>query len=216
MKITILCVGKIKEKFYRDAVAEYEKRLSRYCRFEVTEVADEKTPDHASENMELLIKEKEAERMEKYLKEGAYVIALAIEGKQLDSVELSQKIDSLGTSGTSHIIFVIGGSLGLAERILKRADYKLSFSKMTFPHQLMRIILSEQIYRSYRIINHEPYHKSTLKKNALSCGSSSRKYLKKLRNCGMPAAEKRVRTQIRTVLMLCFVVKCSVPTAAIV
>ena len=97
--------------------------------------------------------------MEKYLKEGAYVIALAIEGKQLDSVELSQKIDSLGTSGTSHIIFVIGGSLGLAERILKRADYKLSFSKMTFPHQLMRVILSEQIYRSSRIINHEPYHK---------------------------------------------------------
>ena len=125
----------------------------------MTEVADEKTPDHARENMELLIKEKEAERMEKYLKEGAYVIALAIEGKQLDSVELSQKIDSLGTSGTSHIIFVIGGSLGLAERILKRADYKLSFSKMTFPHQLMRVILSEQIYRSYRIINHEPYHK---------------------------------------------------------
>ena len=147
MKITILCVGKIKEKFYRDAVAEYEKRLSRYCRFEVTEVADEKTPDHASENME------------QYLKEGAYVIALAIEGKQLDSVELSQKIDTLGTSGISHIIFVIGGSLGLAERILKRADYKLSFSKMTFPHQLMRVILSEQIYRSYRIINHEPYHK---------------------------------------------------------
>jgi 23S rRNA (pseudouridine1915-N3)-methyltransferase len=109
--------------------------------------------------MELLIKEKEAERMEKYLKEGAYVIALAIEGKQLDSVELSQKIDTLGTSGISHIIFVIGGSLGLAERILKRADYKLSFSKMTFPHQLMRVILSEQIYRSYRIINHEPYHK---------------------------------------------------------
>ena len=123
------------------------------------EVADEKTPDHAGENMELLIKEKEAERMEKYLKEGAYVIALAIEGKQLDSVELSQKIDTLGTSGISHIIFVIGGSLGLAERILKRADYKLSFSRMTFPHQLMRVILSEQIYRSYRIINHEPYHK---------------------------------------------------------
>ena len=97
--------------------------------------------------------------MERYLKEGAYVIALAIEGKQLDSVELSQKIDTLGTSGISHIIFVIGGSLGLAERILKRADYKLSFSKMTFPHQLMRVILSEQIYRSYRIINHEPYHK---------------------------------------------------------
>ena len=159
MKISLITVGKIKEKYLKDAIAEYSKRLSKYCKLEIIEVADEKTPDHASENMELLIKEKEAERMEKYLKEGAYVIALAIEGKQLDSVELSQKIDSLGTSGTSHIIFVIGGSLGLAERILKRADYKLSFSKMTFPHQLMRVILSEQIYRSYRIINHEPYHK---------------------------------------------------------
>ena len=159
MKITLVTVGKIKERYFEDAIKEYSKRLSRYCKLEIIQVADEKTPDHASENMELLIKEKEAERMEKYLKEGAYVIALAIEGKQLDSVELSQKIDSLGTSGTSHIIFVIGGSLGLAERILKRADYKLSFSKMTFPHQLMRVILSEQIYRSYRIINHEPYHK---------------------------------------------------------
>ena len=159
MKITLVTVGKIKERYFEDAIKEYSKRLSRYCKLEIIQVADEKTPDHASENMELLIKEKEAERMEKYLKEGAYVIALAIEGKQLDSVELSQKIDSLGTSGISHIIFVIGGSLGLAERILKRADYKLSFSKMTFPHQLMRVILLEQIYRSYRIINHEPYHK---------------------------------------------------------
>ena len=159
MKITLVTVGKIKERYFEDAIKEYSKRLSRYCKLEIIQVADEKTPDHASENMELLIKETEAERMPKYLKEGAYVIALAIEGKQLDSVELSQKIDSLGTSGISHIIFVIGGSLGLAERILKRADYKLSFSKMTFPHQLMRVILSEQIYRSYRIINHEPYHK---------------------------------------------------------
>ncbi len=159
MKVTILCVGKIKEKFYRDAIAEYEKRLSRYCKLEIVEVADEKTPDNASELVETQIKEKEAERMEKYIKDGAYVIALAIEGKQLDSVELSEKIEQLGTSGTSHIIFVIGGSLGLAEQILKRADYKLSFSKMTFPHQLMRVILLEQVYRSYRIMNHEPYHK---------------------------------------------------------
>lgn len=159
MKVTILCVGKIKEKFYRDAIAEYEKRLSRYCKLEIVEVADEKTPDNASELMELQIKEKEAERMEKYIKDGAYVIALAIEGKQLDSVELSEKIEQLGTGGTSHIIFIIGGSLGLADRILKRADYKLSFSKMTFPHQLMRVILLEQIYRSYRIMNREPYHK---------------------------------------------------------
>ena len=159
MRITILCVGKIKEKFYRDAIAEYEKRLSRYCKLEIVEVQDEKTPDHASENEELLIKEKEAERMERYLKDGAYVIALAIDGKTLDSVELSERMEKLGTGGTSHIIFVIGGSLGLSDRILKRADYHLSFSKMTFPHQLMRVILLEQIYRSYRIMNHEPYHK---------------------------------------------------------
>lgn len=159
MKITILCVGKIKEKFYRDAIAEYEKRLSRYCKLEIIEVADEKTPDNASELVEKQIKDKEAERMEKYLQSDAYVIALAIEGKQLDSVELSNKIEQLGVSGTSHIIFVIGGSLGISDSVLKRADYLLSFSKMTFPHQLMRVVLLEQIYRSYRIINHEPYHK---------------------------------------------------------
>ena len=159
MKITVLCVGKIKEKFYRDAIAEYEKRLSRYCKLEIVEVADEKTPDNASELMEQQIKEKEAERMEKYLKEGAFVCALAIDGKQLDSVELSEKIEHLGTSGTSHIIFMIGGSLGMSDELLKRADMKLSFSKMTFPHQLMRVILLEQVYRAYRIMNHEPYHK---------------------------------------------------------
>ncbi|MBO5069611.1 MAG: 23S rRNA (pseudouridine(1915)-N(3))-methyltransferase RlmH [Roseburia sp.] len=163
MKISIVCVGKIKEKFYRDAIAEYEKRLSRYCKLEIIEVADEKTPDHASELVETQIKEKEAERMlsrmEKYMKEGAFVCALAIDGKQLDSVELSEKIEKLGTSGTSHIIFLIGGSLGMADVLLEQADMKLSFSKMTFPHQLMRVILLEQIYRAYRIINNEPYHK---------------------------------------------------------
>ena len=159
MKITILCVGKIKEKFYRDAIAEYEKRLSRYCKLEIVEVADEKTPDNASEIVEKQIKDKEAERMEKYLSQDAYVIALAIDGKQLDSVELSKKMERLGVSGTSHIIFVIGGSLGMSESILKRADFRLSFSRMTFPHQLMRVVLLEQVYRAYRIMNHEPYHK---------------------------------------------------------
>jgi len=163
MKITIACVGKIKEKFYRDAIAEYEKRLSRYCKLEIVEVADEKTPDNASGLVENQIKEKEAERLlarlEKPLKEGAFVCALVIDGKQLDSVELSEKIETLGISGTSHIIFLIGGSLGMSETLLKRADMKLSFSKMTFPHQLMRVILLEQIYRGYRIMNHEPYHK---------------------------------------------------------
>ena len=159
MKITILTVGKIKEDFYRKAIAEYSKRLSRYCKLEIIEVTDEKTPDSASAVVEEQIKDKEGERLLKYIREDAYMIALAIEGKMLDSIELSKNIEQLGIMGKSHIIFVIGGSLGLSDRILKRADYKLSFSKMTFPHQLMRVILLEQIYRSYRIICKEPYHK---------------------------------------------------------
>ena len=159
MKITIVCVGKIKEKFYQDAIAEYVKRLSRYVSLNILEVKDEKTKEQASPAEEKQVKDLEGERILKNIREDGYVIALAIEGKTLDSVELSEKIDALGLGGTSHIYFVIGGSLGLSEEVLKRADYKLSFSRMTFPHQLMRVILLEQIYRSYRIINHEPYHK---------------------------------------------------------
>ena len=159
MKITVLCVGKVKEKFFVDAVKEYSKRLSRYCKLEILEVADEKTPDNASDVVVRQIKEKEGERMEKLLPEGAYVIALAIEGKKLTSEKLAEKIETLGITGTSHIVFLIGGSLGMSDRLLVRADYLLSFSDMTFPHQLMRVILLEQIYRSYRIIQGEPYHK---------------------------------------------------------
>lgn len=159
MKITINCVGKVKESYFRDAIAEYQKRLSKYCKLEIVEVADEKTPDKASEAVEEGIKQKEAERLLKGIKEDAFVIALAIEGKSLDSVQLAQKINQLGINGTSQIQFVIGGSLGLHDSILKRADLKLSFSAMTFPHQLMRVILLEQIYRSYRINSNEPYHK---------------------------------------------------------
>jgi len=159
MKITILTVGKIKEKYLRDAIAEYSKRLSRYAKLEIIEVADEKTPDNASETVETNIKNKEAERLLKYIRDDAYLITLEIKGKQLTSEELAQKIDTLGVQGTSHIIFVIGGSLGLGEEVLKRSNYALSFSKMTFPHQLMRVILLEQVYRSYRIMNGEPYHK---------------------------------------------------------
>ena len=122
-------------------------------------MADEKTPDGASGLVEEQIKAKEAERMERHLRDGAFVCALAIDGKQLDSVELSEKIERLGTGGTSHIIFIIGGSLGIADSLLARADLRLSFSRMTFPHQLMRVILLEQVYRAYRIMNHEPYHK---------------------------------------------------------
>lgn len=159
MKITILCVGKIKEKFYVQAIEEYAKRLKAYCKLEIIEVADEKTPDNASEKEVNLIKDKEGERILSNIKDGTYVIALAIDGNMLDSVELAEKIDSLGIRGVSHIVLVIGGSLGLSDKVLGRADYKLSFSKMTFPHQLMRVVLLEQIYRSYRIIKNEPYHK---------------------------------------------------------
>ncbi len=159
MKITILTVGKIKEKYLKDAIAEYSKRLSKYCKLEIVEVADEKTPDQASEVVEENIRNKEGERLLKYIKDDAYVITLEIKGKLLTSEELSRKIEDLGIGGTSHIIFVIGGSIGLGKEVLRRSDYALSFSKMTFPHQLMRVILLEQIYRSYRIIQGEPYHK---------------------------------------------------------
>lgn len=159
MKITILCVGKVKEKFYRDAIGEYQKRLSRYCKLKIVEVTDEKTPDGASETVENQIKEKEGNRILSKIREEDYVIALAIDGKMQDSVELSKNIQQLGVRGKSSIVFVIGGSLGLSKEVLKRADEKLSFSKMTFPHQLMRVILLEQVYRSYRIMNGEPYHK---------------------------------------------------------
>lgn len=159
MKITLITVGKIKEKYLKDAIAEYSKRLSRYCKLEIVEVADEKTQDNASDTVEDAIRDKEGERILKYIKEDAYVITLEIAGKMLTSEEMAEKIEKLGVQGTSHIIFIIGGSIGLGREILKRSDYALSFSKMTFPHQLMRVILLEQIYRSYRIINHEPYHK---------------------------------------------------------
>ena len=159
MKITICCVGKIKEKFYSQAIEEYSKRLSKYCKLEIKEAADEKTPDSASDTVNRMIKEKEGNRLLSFIKDDSYVIALAIDGKMLDSVELSEKIDNLMLSGKSDIVFVIGGSLGLDKRVLDRADYKLSFSKMTFPHQLMRVILLEQIYRSFRIMKNEPYHK---------------------------------------------------------
>lgn len=159
MRISILCVGKIKEKFFTEAIAEYTKRLSRYCTLEILQVMDEKTPENCSEVVQKQIKAKEGERLLHLIRDDAHVIALAIEGRQLSSEQLADKIDRLGISGSSHIQFVIGGSLGLDERVLKRADERISFSAMTFPHQLMRVILLEQIYRSYRIIRGEPYHK---------------------------------------------------------
>ncbi len=159
MNITIAAVGKIKEKYFRDAIAEYQKRLSRYCRLEIIEAVDEKTPDKASVALESQIKQREAERVLKIIKPDAYCIALAIDGKKRTSEELSRHMDALALSGKSNIVFVIGGSLGLHESVLARADEKLSFSDMTFPHQLMRVILLEQIYRSFKISSGEPYHK---------------------------------------------------------
>lgn len=159
MKITLAVVGKIKEKYFTMAIDEYKKRLGRYVKLEIIEVADERTPDGASEAVEDQIKQKEADRLLKNIRDDAYVITLEIDGKMMDSVELSEKIEKVGVSGYGNIVFVIGGSLGLHKSVSDRADFKLSFSKMTFPHQLMRVILLEQIYRSYRILNHEPYHK---------------------------------------------------------
>ena len=159
MKITLLTVGKIQEKYLKDAIAEYSKRLSKYCKLEIIEVADEKTPDNASEVVENVIRDKEGERLLKYVKDDTFVITLEIKGKMMTSEELAEKIDTLGIRGVSHIMFIIGGSIGLGEDVIKRSDFALSFSKMTFPHQLMRVILLEQIYRSYRIISGEPYHK---------------------------------------------------------
>jgi 23S rRNA (pseudouridine1915-N3)-methyltransferase len=159
MKITLICVGKLKEKYLFQAVEEYVKRLGRYCSLEIVELADEKTPEDASKALEGIIKRKEGERILKALKEDSYRVALAIEGSMLSSGELADKIASLGVSGVSHISFIIGGSLGLSEEVLGKADYKLSFSRMTFPHQLMRVLLLEQVYRAYRIISNQPYHK---------------------------------------------------------
>ena len=159
MQIDIICVGKVKEQYLRDAIAEYSKRLGRYCKLNILEVADEKTPEHASEGVERQIKAKEGARIAKHIKPGASVIALAIDGQQVTSEGFARKIDQLGIQGVSHIQFVIGGSIGMDDAILRQANYKLSFSKMTFPHQLMRVILLEQVYRAYKINAHEPYHK---------------------------------------------------------
>lgn len=159
MKIDIIAVGKVKEKFYRDAIDEFAKRLSKYCKLQIIEVADEKTPEGAGEALEEQIKAKEAQRILKNIKEDAFVFTLEIAGKKYDSEGFAQRINTLGIQGKSHIQFIIGGSLGLHSSVSARSDAKISFSDMTFPHQLMRVILLEQVYRGFRIIAGEPYHK---------------------------------------------------------
>lgn len=159
MNITLITVGSIKEKFYRDAVAEYEKRLSAYCRLSIIEVKDEKTPDGASLNAEEKIREKEGKRILEKIKDRSMLVLLDIGGKKFDSEGLSAAHERWEVESRGDLVFVIGGSLGVSEEVRKRADVRLSFSDLTFPHQLMRVVLLEQLYRSYRIRNHEPYHK---------------------------------------------------------
>ena len=159
MKIELICVGKLKEKYLVQAIDEYSKRISRYCKLNVIELADEKTPDNASEKEELMIKDKEGEKILSKISDSAYVVALDLQGKMLSSEELANFMADCGVRGNSHIVFVIGGSLGLSEAVRSRANYKLCFSKMTFPHQLFRVMLLEQVYRGFRINNNEPYHK---------------------------------------------------------
>ena len=159
MKFTLLCVGKLKEAYLRDAVSEYMKRLSRYGKPEIIEVADEKTDENASEAENLRVIRAEGRRILEKIPKNAYVIALAISGRTFDSTGLAEHIRQLTDGGQSHLVFMIGGSLGLSSEVRSRADESWSFSRLTFPHQLMRVILAEQLYRSFRIIHHEPYHK---------------------------------------------------------
>ena len=159
MKITIIAVGKLKEKYLKQGIQEYLKRLSAYAKVDIIELADEKAPENMSEAQMLEVKQKEGERILGNIGQDTYVITLEINGKMLSSEQLAAKMDELATYGKSKVAFVIGGSLGLSEDVQKRSDLALSFSKMTFPHQLMRLVLLEQVYRGFRIIRGEPYHK---------------------------------------------------------
>lgn len=159
MQISIICVGKIKEKFYRDAIDEYAKRLSRYCKLAIVEVADEMTPDRTTDAMRDAILKKEGDRILAKIPDNAYVFSLEIKGNRYSSESMANQIKTITTGGKSHIAFIIGGSLGLHSTVTARADEHISFSDMTFPHQLMRVILTEQIYRCFRINCGEPYHK---------------------------------------------------------
>ncbi len=158
MKITIIGVGKIKEKYFTDAIKEYSKRLSRFCQIEIIEVNDEKIPENASQKEMEKIKEKEGKGILSKIKDGAYVVTLCIEGKEHSSEELAKRIEAISMQN-SHIVFVIGGSLGLSDEVKNASALRLSFGKMTLPHQLMRVVLLEQVYRAFKINNNESYHK---------------------------------------------------------
>ncbi|WP_164671092.1 23S rRNA (pseudouridine(1915)-N(3))-methyltransferase RlmH [Virgibacillus doumboii] len=159
MKITIITVGKIKEKYLKQGIAEYLKRLGPYAKVQIVEVADEKAPENMSDAEMQDVKRKEGERILSNVTPDTYLVTLEIEGKMLSSEQLAAKLDELATYGKSKVAFVIGGSLGISEEVQKRSDLALSFSRMTFPHQLMRLVLLEQVYRGFRITKNEPYHK---------------------------------------------------------
>lgn len=159
MKIKIICVGKLKEKYLKDGISEYTKRISRFADTEIIELADEKIPENYSEAEKQKVLSKEGEKIKKAIGKDDYLITLCVEGKIIGSEELAQKVSDITLSGKSTITLVIGGSLGIDEEIKKQSDFRLSFSKMTFPHQLMRLILLEQIYRAFKINANEEYHK---------------------------------------------------------
>ena len=158
LHINIICVGKIKETFFKDAIQEYSKRLSRFCNLSITEIADEKIPDKTNEKVENDIKEKEGNNILSHIKKDSYVIALDLKGKEFDSISFSKEISNLSIS-SSNITFIIGGSLGISNKVLSVCNEKICFSKLTFPHQLIRIFLLEQLYRAFKISNNETYHK---------------------------------------------------------
>ncbi|MBE5040107.1 23S rRNA (pseudouridine(1915)-N(3))-methyltransferase RlmH [Ructibacterium gallinarum] len=159
MNITVIGVGKLKEKYWKAAIEEYAKRMTRYCRIEIQEVKDEPAPETLSEKEKLMVMEKEGRRIMDRIPDSAYVIALCIEGKQMPSEKLAEMLRKTATEGKNHFVFIIGGSMGLSEMVKRRADLQLSFSPMTFPHQLMRVILLEQIYRAFTILHDGKYHK---------------------------------------------------------
>ncbi|WP_336883492.1 23S rRNA (pseudouridine(1915)-N(3))-methyltransferase RlmH [Priestia koreensis] len=159
MNISIITIGKLKEKYLKQGISEYLKRLSTYAKVEVIELSDEKAPENLSEAEMEQVKQKEGERILAKISDDTHVIALAIEGKLKSSEELAKDLDQLATYGKSKVAFIIGGSLGLSDQVMKRSNVALSFSRMTFPHQLMRLILLEQVYRAFRINRGEPYHK---------------------------------------------------------
>ncbi len=159
MNINIIAIGKIKEKYIQEGIKEFAKRLSRYCKLNIIELEDEKAPESLSEKDMIIVKTKEGERILSKIPPNSYVITLVIEGKSLTSEGLAEKLEDIMVNGNNDITFIIGGSLGLSQEVINRSDFKLSFSKMTFPHQMMRLILLEQIYRAWRINKNEPYHK---------------------------------------------------------